>query len=254
MPRMPQLAALVAAAFLTTSSLLLAADKPAKPKIILAGDSTVTDGAGWGVGFANSLNENATCINLAMGGRSSKSFRDEGRWKNVISAEPTYVLIQFGHNDQPGKGPKRETDPKTTFRENMARYVDEAKAAGAQPILVTSVSRRFWDADGKRIESILGGYAEGTRSVAKEKDVPLIDLHKISIRVYEELGREACMKMQPPGPNGKEDITHFNAIGSQLFGTLVAAELAKVLPETKPLIRDDLPSEAEAIEIYRQAK
>jgi lysophospholipase L1-like esterase len=59
------------------------------------------------------------------------------------------MLIQFGHNDMPGKGPERETDPKTTYRENLSRFVDEARAAGAQPILVTSIPRRNFR-DGKR--------------------------------------------------------------------------------------------------------
>lgn len=246
--------ALALVAVWTFASFLLAADNDEKPKVVLAGDSTVTDGAGWGVGFAQALNDNATCVNLAKGGRSSKSFRDEGIWQAVLAEKPTYVLIQFGHNDQPGKGPLRETDPKTTYRENLARYVDEARAAGAKPILITSISRRFWDEEGKHIESILGDYAAGARAVAEEKKVPLIDLHPISIRVYEALGQQACVKMQPPGPGGKEDITHFNAMGSKLFGPLIATEMAKVVPETKPLLKDDLPSEAEAIEIYRQAK
>ena len=52
------------------------------------------------------------------------------------------MLIQFGHNDQPGKGPERETSPETTFREYMSRYVDEARWAGSKPVLVTSLTRR----------------------------------------------------------------------------------------------------------------
>src|SRR5688500_15651941 len=82
-----------------------------KVRIVLAGDSTVTDNAGWGRGFAKSMNESVQVVNLARGGRSSKSFRDEGHWQQVLEAKPDYVLIQFGHNDQPGKGPEHETDP-----------------------------------------------------------------------------------------------------------------------------------------------
>src|SRR5215207_6355960 len=113
-----------------------------KVRIVLAGDSTVTDIAGWGRGFAKSMNDGVEVVNLARGGRSSKSFRDEGHWRQVLDAKPNYILIQFGHNDQPGKGPERETDPRTTFRANMARYVDEVRALGATPILVTSLVRR----------------------------------------------------------------------------------------------------------------
>ena len=80
--------------------------------------------------------------NTAQNGRSSKSFRDEGHWATALAAKGDYYLIQFGHNDQPGKGPERETDPATTFPANMARYVDEVRAIGATPILVTSLVRR----------------------------------------------------------------------------------------------------------------
>jgi len=116
----------------TTVPTTVPASKPAGTiRIVLAGDSTVTVKAGWGgTPFAESFKENVQVINLAQGGRSSKSYRDEGWWDKVLAAKPDYVVIQFGHNDQPGKGPARETDPKTTFRQNIARYVDEARAAG----------------------------------------------------------------------------------------------------------------------------
>ena len=55
---------------------------------------------------------NVQVINLALNGRSSKSFRDEGAWAPALAAKPDYILIQFGHNDGPGKGPERETDPR----------------------------------------------------------------------------------------------------------------------------------------------
>src|SRR5690349_1816151 len=79
--------------------------QPAKVRIALAGDSTVTDKSGWGVGFAKAMKDDVEVLNFAQGGRSSRSFVNEGHWKKVIDAKPDYVLIQFGHNDQPGKGP-----------------------------------------------------------------------------------------------------------------------------------------------------
>src|SRR4051794_34451826 len=102
------------------------ADAPggAKVRIALVGDSTVAVNGGWGPGFAERVGPGAECLNMARGGRSSKSYRDEGLWKKVIEEKPDYILIQFGHNDQPGKGPERETAPETTYRQNMARYVD----------------------------------------------------------------------------------------------------------------------------------
>src|ERR1700722_11565827 len=134
---------------------LLPALSPAAVKIVLVGDSTVNDQGGWGKGFSGSFNGQVQVINLALDGRSSKSFRDEGAWTPALAAKPDYILIQFGHNDSPGKGPERETDPQTTYRANLARYVDEARAMGANPALSPSIPRRNFDANGKlKVDSL----------------------------------------------------------------------------------------------------
>jgi len=224
----------------------IAADADGKLKIVLAGDSTVTDQAGWGLGFAQTLTDDVTCVNLSAGGRSSKSFRDEGRWKKVLDERPAVILIQFGHNDQPGKGPERETDPNTTYRQNLARYVDEARGIGAKPVIVTSLSRRLWAPDGVHINSILTGYVEAAKAVAREKDVPMIDLHTRSIGVYEALGPEGCKRISPRTNEGSVDLTHLNSVGGKLFGALIANELKRVLPEVEKIIRDnELPDTAD---------
>lgn len=112
--------------------------------IILVGDSTVADRTGWGLGFKQFLDTNKVeCINVAAGGRSSMSFMREGRWTNALVLRGDYYLIQFGHNNDPGK-PGRSTDM-ATFVRNMEQYVDDARAIGAQPILVTPLTRRQWD-------------------------------------------------------------------------------------------------------------
>src|SRR4051812_7829224 len=153
---------------LVAAGTVLAADESAlKPvRIVLVGDSTVNDEGGWGPGLKASFGPGVEIINLAKNGRSSKSFRDEGLWAPALAANPKYILIQFGHNDVPGKGPDRETIPETTFRENISLYVDEARAIGAQPILVTSIVRRNFTPEGKiRIDSLVP-YVEEVRSIA----------------------------------------------------------------------------------------
>lgn len=202
----------------------------AKMKILLVGDSTVTEHAGWGVGFRHALTGGAEVVNLAKGGRSSLSYRTEGWWDKALALRPDYMLIQFGHNDQPGKGPERETDPNTTFPQNMARYVDEARAVGAKVALVTSLARRDWKDDG-RIHCSLLPYAAATRRIAKEKQAPLIDLHPLSIAFYESLGRDEIAKLSPRKDDGGTDQTHLNAAGSERIGRLVAAELKAAVPE-----------------------
>ena len=108
---------------------------------------SVATKSGWGDGFATFLTPGAECVNWARGGRSSKSFINEGWWKKALAEKPDYVLIQFGHNDQPGKG-DRSTDPNSDFRDYLQRYVDDARTHHIQPILVTPVARRTF-AEGK---------------------------------------------------------------------------------------------------------
>src|SRR5437773_1267074 len=199
---------------------------PAKTRVVLAGDSTVTDTAGWGAAFAKLLGPNAECVNLSAGGQSSKSFRDSGKWQKVIEAKPAFVLIQFGHNDMPGKGPNRETDPATTYRENLIRFVQEARAIGAQPILVTSMARRIFD-NGK-IRGELKPYADAARKVAAEERVPVVDLFARSIELLEKLGPTASDEFNPSTPDGRGDHTHLNAKGAEVMSGIIAEDLRKV--------------------------
>lgn len=219
--------------------LTLASGASHKPLIILVGDSTVTDSSGWGLGFKRFLNDNATCINSAANGRSSKSFINEGRWKKALALKADYYLIQFGHSDEPGKGPERETDPATTYRQFMARYVDDARAIGVKPILVTSLVRRQWDkSDNGKIKSSLVPYVEAIKKLAAEKNVPLIDLHARSKELCESLGKQKCIEFSPLKNTNDVDNTHLIEKGSTLFGQLVVEELVKVAPELKVCFRN----------------
>jgi len=214
-----------------------------KVKIVLVGDSTVTDNAGWGLGFKEFLTPEAECINTSRGGRSSQSFITEGRWTNALALRGDYYLIQFGHNNEPGK-PGRSTDM-PTFIANMKQYVDDARASGAKPILVTPLTRRQWDkANPGKIKSSLASYAEEVRKIAAEKNVPLVDLQARSIELCESLGPEKCLEFSPPkvvdGTNtGGFDGTHLNAKGYVLFARLVVEELRQNAPDLAPLLRQE---------------
>src|ERR1041385_6729096 len=189
-----------------------AANSVHKIKIILIGDSTTQDRTGWGLGFKQFLDTNrAECINLAMGGRSSMSFMKEGRWTNALALKGDYYLIQFAHNNEPGK-PGRSTDM-PTFVADMTKYVDDALAIGAKPVLVTPLTRRQWDKDNPtKIKSSLEPYAEEVRKIAKAKNIPLVDLHARSLELCEKLGREKCYEFSPTkivnGTNTTYDGTH----------------------------------------------
>ncbi len=208
-------------------------------KIVLEGDSTVNNGGGWGPGFCADLTPNVDCVNLARNGRSSKSYYDEGVWKDVLAQHADYILIQFGHNDQPGKGPERETDPETTYPANMRRYIDEARAEGARPVIVTSLSRRNFK-DGVLVED-LTAYANAARRVAEEEGVPVIDLNAESTRLLRTMTQAQADQFDAvghPGASGSTlDRTHLNAHGSEVFGRIVADDLARVCPELGPDVK-----------------
>lgn len=214
-----------------------AASQAKTVRIVLVGDSTVTDGVGWGFGFKQYLGAGAECINTAANGRSSKSFIDEGRWRDALAMRGDYYLIQFGHNDEPGKGPDRETDPQTTYTANMSRYVDEARAIGAKPVLVTSLTRRAFSAGGTIVPN-LDPYVAAVKAVAAAKRVPLLDLHARSIELGEQLGDEAWAAMSPRAADGSVDRTHLNTRGSLRIAPLVIAELRVKVPELATVFRD----------------
>ena len=203
-------------------------------RIALVGDSTVQDESGWGPGFRASFGAPVEVVNAARGGRSSKSFLGENLWSPVLDAKPNYVLIQFGHNDEPGKGPDRETDPKTTFRANMIRYIDEARAIDATPVLVTSIVRRNFGPDGKLRPDKLVGYVEEVRRLAAEKHVLLIDLYTLTKAQAEQLGDPGAESLGSKSPDVKQDHTHLGPRGAQEIGAMAAAELVKVAPQLKP--------------------
>lgn len=227
---MMRILSLLCVAVLNLAVVTHAADStPAKTRVTLAGDSTVTDTAGWGAAFAKRLAPDAECVNLARGGQSTKSFRDSGNWKKVLESKPAFILIQFGHNDMPGKGPNRETDPETTYRENLLRFVKEAKEIGAQPIIVTSMARRIFD--GAKIRGELKPYADAARKVAADEKVPMVDLFARSIEVLEKLGPTASDEFNPPAKEGATDHTHLNAKGAEVMSGVIVEELRKVAPD-----------------------
>jgi len=202
-----------------------------KIKIVLVGDSTVNDEGGWGYGFKKFLDADVECINTAANGRSSKSFITEGRWQKALDLKGDYYLIQFGHNDEPGKGPDRETDPATTYPQNLARYVDDVRAIGGKPVLVTSLTRRNFDrsGNGKLVPNLMP-YVEAMKRVAAEKNVPLLDLHARSVELCEKIGPAETAKFNPV-KDGKPDTTHLNAGARVVFARLVVEDLRKAVPE-----------------------
>jgi lysophospholipase L1-like esterase len=205
-------------------------------RIALVGDSTVAEGGGWGPGFRASFGPDVEVLNFAQNGRSSKSYLAEGFWTRALAAHPHYVLIQFGHNDNPGKGPDRETDPTTTYRANLTRYIDDARAAGAIPILVTSIVRRNLTADGHVVADANLPYVEEVRRLGAARHVPVMDMYALTLRQCESLGVAGCNALGATTATGGLDTTHLNAAGQKEVGVLAAAEFVRVVLPSSPSI------------------
>ena len=235
-----------------------AQDRTAKPpRIILVGDSTMATRSGYGDALCARFRPEVGCINLARGGRSSGSFRAEQRWDEVqallkdgAAYSATYVLVQFGHNDQPGK-PGRSTDLVTQFPQNIERYVLETTALGGVPVLVTPLTRRTFKGD--YLKDDLAPWAAATRRVAAEHKAALVDLNAISAAAVQKMGQDGADTLaqaprpanagapapaagtEPQGtPKSAFDRTHLGAKGAALFSGMVADELRRLFPELAP--------------------
>jgi lysophospholipase L1-like esterase len=194
------------AVFAAQGSTVAEAVKPIRAvKIILVGDSTTAVHSGWGGSFcAHHVTSFVACVNLARGGRSTRSYREEGSWKLVLAEvkshglADTWILIQFGHNDQPGK-PGRSTDLATEFPANLRRYVDEALSAGAHPVLLTPLTRRQFVAG--RLQNDLAPWAAAVAKVAAEKHVPVVDLNALSAKAVQQMGPTEANKLAQMPPS-----------------------------------------------------
>jgi rhamnogalacturonan acetylesterase len=206
---------------LMTVVISLAAIKPSKPTLYLIGDSTVKNGTGKGAdnlwGWGTLLPElfDTTRISIqnhAIGGRSSRTFLTEGRWEKVLKnlKAGDYLLIQFGHNDGGPvndtlrargsiKGLGSETEEIDnlitkkheivhTYGWYMRKYISEAKAKGAIPIVCSPIPRNIFK-DGK-IEIPETGYTKWSEQTALSSGAYFIDLFGIIARNYEVIGQE----------------------------------------------------------------
>ncbi len=208
-------------------------------RIVLVGDSTVCDypstrpERGWGMYVGEYFQEGSVkVLNLAASGRSTKTFINEGRWKKALDEKPDFVLIQFGHNDSHAKDHPEATDAATDYKQYLRQYIDESRAIGATPILVTPMVRRTFEADGK-LKDELQPYANAMKEVGAEKKVPVIDLHASSKKFVEQLGPKAAAELA----NKEGDATHFNEKGARQMADLVIKELPAAAPKLKQYLK-----------------
>ena len=227
--------------FAITSLAFVLPDKK-KIKIFIAGDSTASiketkayPETGWGMPFVYFWDSTVTVVNKAKNGRSTKSFRNEGLWKQILdeSSEGDYVLIQFGHNDEVPTKSNATTEPE--FRNNLTVFISEARGKKINPVLLTPVARRKFDSTGK-IVGTHDVYSQIVRDVAAKENVPLIDMDKKGQQLYQQMDVEHSKLLflqlkpgeHPNYPDGKEDNTHFSELGARLIAQIVLKEIKEL--------------------------
>ena len=237
--------------------------KPKPVKVYLIGDSTVADYSledgymqkkypitGWGQVFQQFLkrdslvklnklikSDSALVIDKAKGGRSTRSFFNEGRWKEVLDSlkKNDLVLIQFGHNDAAKDKPERYVDI-PGYKDFLRMYVKETRAKGAIPILLTPVTRNYPWKNGK-LGNTHGEYPQAVKDVAAELKVKIIDLNELSANFFTSKGEDFSAKnyfmnldsgKYMAYPKGQKDNTHFQPAGAKEVARLVFEELKKI--------------------------
>ncbi|MGH8854701.1 MAG: rhamnogalacturonan acetylesterase [Telluria sp.] len=201
-------------------------------RILIAGDSTVTDQAGadyasWGQMLPRFLSNEVAVANHARSGETMKSFVTSLRWDKLLADLRPFdiVLLQFGHNDQKSGWPRTYVDPIQAYPAWLRALASDVLARGAKVVLVSPVSRRAFNREGK-FDNTLAGYDDAVRRLAQELKLPFIDLTAKTRQLYEALGPAASAQAFA---KGGQDTTHHNAYGAYQIANYVAQAL--VAPE-----------------------
>jgi len=213
---------------------------PEIPTVFIAGDSTVTDQpreptTSWGQMFTCFFTPDVAIANHAESGETLKSFLTGLRLDKVLSQmkKGDYLFIEFGHNDMKENWPQTYVEPFTTHKQYLKVFIAEARRRGAFPVLVTPMQRLNFD--GLKIRNSLGEFPVSVRQTAREENVPLIDLTKMSIALYEALGPEKA----PLAFSGGKDVTHHSAYGAyELAKCIVEGVLANKLDFARYIVAD----------------
>lgn len=186
--------------------------------------------------------DSVAVIDRAHGGRSTRTFFQEGRWRYVYEhlKRGDYVLMQFGHNDSSEKHTERYVNIEG-YKEFLRLFVIQTKQKGANPIILTPVARNYPWKDGK-LQNVHGEYWQAPIDVAMEMNVPYIDLNKLSMEYFTREGEDFTTNhyfMNLPEntyeayPKGQKDNTHFQPEGAKAVASLVYQEFKKIITTQK---------------------
>ena len=227
---------------------VIAATGAARADIYMAGDSTMCNypsraypQQGWGQALALYMKDPSILHNWAIGGRSVRSFKNEGRWEKIVAAlKPgDYVIIAFGHNDA-NKSKKERYSTPDEYKMFMRSFAEDVRAKGATPVFATSIphSGGFAEKDGvmtvRGSAAGIGAYVEKTRELGKEMGVDVLDLNRYAVENLPKLGIVGAKKLYmlidkgeyDRFPDGKRDGCHTRDTGAFWYAT-AAVRLAR---------------------------
>lgn len=224
-------------------------------KVYLIGDSTVCEYkdsqypmTGWGMVLKYFFNNNIQFINHAIGGRSSRSFREQGRWATALKAlaPGDFVFIQFGHNDRDTK-PERYTSV-ADYKMRLDSFITEARAKGAIPVMVSPMVMNAWkNGEMRNVFTESGNdYRGAMADVAKKRNCPFVDLNMLSYNYFKQFNSDYLARFYYNNyaageyanyPNGNSDNTHFQEMGAITLCSFIADALKQIDdPYTKALV------------------
>ncbi|MFH6998784.1 rhamnogalacturonan acetylesterase [Flavobacterium sp. FlaQc-57] len=232
--------------------------------IFLIGDSTVADYSleedyqakkfpqvGWGQMFQSFFQKDSLKLvqgilgntkevkidDRAKGGRSTRTFFQEGRWSAVYNSlqKGDIVMMQFGHNDASVEKTERYVNIEG-YKEFLRLFINQTREKAATPILLTPVARNYPWKEGK-LTNVHGEYPQAVKDVAKELNVKLIDLNELSMEFFSSKGQDFVttnyfMNFEAGTfsayPNGQKDNTHFQTVGGREVARLVFDAMKKL--------------------------
>lgn len=212
------------------------------PTIFLCGNSTVVDQAyepwaSWGQMIPYFFDDKVCVANYAESGESAGSFLSANRLKKALSQMKAgdYFFIEFGHNDQ--KYARSGSGAYYIFMYNLKIFIDEIKAKGGNPVLVTPTRRRRFDENGKNINSH-GEFPDAIHFIATKENIPLIDLNEKTRILVDALGEEESAKAYVhykagtfPGQDKElADNSHFSTYGANQVAQCVLTGIQEILP------------------------
>ena len=225
-----------------------------KPTVWIIGDSTVSSFAdnyyypryGWGTQIDKYLDGTYEVKNIALSGRSSKSYVNDKEYNELTSGmkQGDYLLIGFGHNDEKAEA-DRYTDPNGDYKTAGSfanslyeNYIKPAQAAGTTVILCTPIVRRTataeWSDSNLHITKDSGDfkggdYAQSIRNLGNELNIPVVDMTKMTKELYDTLGPDETVNLHAwtSSKATSVDNTHTNIYG----GTYNAYLVTKTIKE-----------------------